>query len=162
MGVGVVGGGVSLSPASALSMISAIFRLNILPPRKPWSWTCNFFENKDFILYNGDNDRRCYLDGRALLRRLLTNNKIIRNIMKSQNMETLRESIGPLLLSLANDLDRPACTTTCAAGLHQEQPQSQPMTTPDRFDVIGGRGQGVQRLPGNRRYRELVTMNKVR
>ncbi len=82
--------------------------------------------------------------------------------MKSQNMETLRELIGLLLLSLANNLDHPACATTCAAGLHQEQPQSQPMTTPDRFDVIGGRGQGVQRLPGNRRYHEFAAMNKVR
>jgi hypothetical protein len=48
------------------------------------------------------------------------------------------------------------------AGVGQEQPQSRPITTPTCFDVVGGRGQGVQRLPGNRRYRELVAMNKVR
>ena len=44
----------------------------------------------------------------------------------------------------------------------QEQPASRPTTKPTRIDVIGGRGQGVQRLPGNRRYRKLVAMNKVR
>ena len=36
------------------------------------------------------------------------------------------------------------------------------IVTPDRFDVVGGRGQGIQRLPGNKTYRELVSMNKVR
>ncbi len=30
------------------------------------------------------------------------------------------------------------------------------------FDVVGGRGQGNQRLPGNVKYRALISMNKVR
>jgi hypothetical protein len=37
-----------------------------------------------------------------------------------------------------------------------------PIVVHDRFDVVGGRGQGIQRLPGNKTYRELVSMNKVR
>ena len=37
-----------------------------------------------------------------------------------------------------------------------------PIVAPDRFDVVSGRGQGIQRLPGNKTYRELVSMNKVR
>ena len=33
---------------------------------------------------------------------------------------------------------------------------------PTDRDVVGGRGQGVQRLPGNKKYRALISMNKVR
>ncbi|KAL3770480.1 hypothetical protein ACHAW5_001493 [Stephanodiscus triporus] len=55
----------------------------------------------------------------------------------------------------------PPCNNACAAGQHpQEQPPSRPIVTPTSFDVIGGRGQGVQRLPGNRKYRALVSVNK--
>ena len=48
------------------------------------------------------------------------------------------------------------------------EPLVSPTTTrvgidkPTNRDVVGGRGQGVQRLPGNRKYRALISMNKVR
>ena len=35
------------------------------------------------------------------------------------------------------------------------------MSTTEK-DVLNGRGQGVQRLPGNVNYRKLVHVNKVR
>ncbi len=35
------------------------------------------------------------------------------------------------------------------------------MSTTEK-DVLNGRGQGVQRLPGNVNYRKLVDVNKVR
>ncbi len=60
-------------------------------------------------------------------------------------------------------MDRPTCSTACAHGQHsRELPTSRPITTPTRLDVVVGRGQGVQRLPGNKTYRALVFMNKVR
>jgi hypothetical protein len=44
---------------------------------------------------------------------------------------------------------------------HQEA-NSHPIYAPDRFDVVVGRGQAIQRLSGNETYRELVSVNKVR
>ena len=79
--------------------------------------------------------------------------------------ETEVDSIDPLpwRTGSSNTMDRPPCTTACASGQHpREQPASRPIATTTCFDVVCGRGQGVQRLPGNRRYRELVAMNKVR
>ena len=43
---------------------------------------------------------------------------------------------------------------------HQQETSSEPVTAPGRFDVVAGRGQGIQRLRGNEMYRELVSMNK--
>jgi len=43
---------------------------------------------------------------------------------------------------------------------HQQETSSEPVTAPGRFDVVTGRGQGIQRLRGNEMYRELVSMNK--
>ena len=41
--------------------------------------------------------------------------------------------------------------------------QQQPVvTSPTLRDVLNGRGQGVQRHPGNVKYRTLVFVNKVR
>ena len=37
----------------------------------------------------------------------------------------------------------------------------QPITAPTKKDVLQGRGQGVQRHPGNVKYRTLVFVNKV-
>ncbi len=90
---------------------------------------------------------------------------LLHRIGNALQQETEVDSIDPLpwRTGLSNTMDRPTCTTACAAGHHiQEQPASRPTTKPTRIDVIGGRGQGVQRLPGNRRYRKLVAMNKVR
>ena len=36
-----------------------------------------------------------------------------------------------------------------------------PITAPTKKDVLQGRGQGVQRHPGNVKYRTLVFVNKV-
>lgn len=42
------------------------------------------------------------------------------------------------------------------------QPQQlQPIFQPTSRDVLNGRGQGVQRHPGNVKYRTLVFVNKV-
>ena len=70
------------------------------------------------------------------------------------------ESIEPL------PWNRPHYTQTPMAG------RSSPVTLASQpiaaayattcFDVVGGRGQGVQRLPGNEKYRALISMNKVR
>ena len=35
-----------------------------------------------------------------------------------------------------------------------------PITSSTELDVINGRGQGVQRHPGNMKYRNLVYLNK--
>lgn len=37
-----------------------------------------------------------------------------------------------------------------------------PVIAPTCRDVLNGRGQGVQRHPGNEKYRKLVFVNKVR
>jgi hypothetical protein len=37
-----------------------------------------------------------------------------------------------------------------------------PIVAIDRFDIVGGRGKGIQRLPGNKTYQKLVSMSKVR
>ena len=39
--------------------------------------------------------------------------------------------------------------------------QGSPITSPTLRDVLNGRGQGVQRHPGNVKYRTLVFVNKV-
>jgi hypothetical protein len=73
------------------------------------------------------------------------------------------DSLNPLPWCLSNRMNLPTYTTACAASQHpRPQTGSQPTTTPTCFDVVGGRGQGVQRLPGNQKYRALVSMNKVR
>ena len=46
------------------------------------------------------------------------------------------------------------------AGGAQHQ-SSEPITSPTLRDVLNGRGQGVQRHPGNVKYRTLVYVNKV-
>lgn len=48
-------------------------------------------------------------------------------------------------------LDNTNETTTTSAG-----------TYPTRYDVLNGRGQGIQRHPGNVKFRSLVFLNKVR
>ncbi len=90
---------------------------------------------------------------------------LLHQIGKVLQQETEVDSIDPLpwRTGSSNTMDRPTCTTACAAGQHpREQPVSRPIATTTCFDVVGGRGQGVQRLRGNRRYRDLVAMNKVR
>ena len=70
----------------------------------------------------------------------------------------------PWRIDVSNNMNRPHYATTCSALRHPRQrtAASQPITAPDRFDVVCGRGQGVLGLPGNKTYRELVSMNKVR
>ena len=46
-----------------------------------------------------------------------------------------------------------------AGGAQQQPPE--PITSPTLRDVLNGRGQGVQRHPGNVKYRTLVYVNKV-
>ena len=40
------------------------------------------------------------------------------------------------------------------------QTSSEPITAPGCFDVVTGRGQGILRLPGNKKYIKLVSKNK--
>ena len=44
----------------------------------------------------------------------------------------------------------------------EEEPAREIITSPTDLDVLNGRGQGVQRHPGNVNYRKLVHVNKVR
>jgi hypothetical protein len=44
---------------------------------------------------------------------------------------------------------------------HQET-TSRAVSTPDRYDVVNGRGRDIQRHAGNKTNRELVSANKVR
>ena len=48
-----------------------------------------------------------------------------------------------------------------AGGAAQQQQPPEPITSPTLRDVLNGRGQGVQRHPGNVKYRTLVYVNKV-
>ena len=48
-----------------------------------------------------------------------------------------------------------------AGGAQQQPPEPEPITSPTLRDVLNGRGQGVQRHPGNVKYRTLVYVNKV-
>ena len=45
---------------------------------------------------------------------------------------------------------------------HRYDSTSHGIYAPDRFDVVVGRGQAIQRLAGNETYREVVSVNKVR
>ena len=63
-----------------------------------------------------------------------------------------------------NDLNQP---NDVAAQPHAISPSSSSaqqdiITSPRDRDVLNGRGQGVQRHPGNVKYRKLVYVNKVR
>ena len=80
--------------------------------------------------------------------------------------ETDVDSIDPLpwRTDFSNNVNNsPTYTTTCGAVCQHPHHQTDSrliITAPARFDVVGGRGRGVQRLPGNETYRELVCMNK--
>jgi len=64
----------------------------------------------------------------------------------------------PWKIDLSNSVDRTPCTTTSHAYWQpRQQTNSQPITVPDRFDVVRGYGKGIHRLPGNETYRVLVS-----
>lgn len=87
----------------------------------------------------------------------------VQRLPGNQNEETILDSLNPLPWSLSNRMNLPTDTTICAASQHpRPQIAIQPTTAPTCFDVVGGRGHGVLRLPGNQKYRALVSMNKVR
>ncbi|KAL3770484.1 hypothetical protein ACHAW5_001497 [Stephanodiscus triporus] len=44
--------------------------------------------------------------------------------------------------------------------VQQQETLCEHITAPGRFDVVAGRGQGIQRLPGNEMYRELRKVSK--
>jgi hypothetical protein len=52
--------------------------------------------------------------------------------------------------------------TTTNQQLNNKAMDDQNNITPTTRDVLNGRGQGVQRHPGNVKYRKLVFVNKVR
>jgi hypothetical protein len=70
----------------------------------------------------------------------------------------------PWRTDISNSTNRPPYPTTCSSRRQPRQNDAAilPITAPDRFDVVAGRGQGVQRLHGNEAYRKLISMNKVR
>ncbi|KAL3817073.1 hypothetical protein ACHAXA_000123 [Cyclostephanos tholiformis] len=77
--------------------------------------------------------------------------------------DTKLDSIEPLpwRIESSTHIDCPTVSTTpsdCQS--HNQETASQPISAPDRFDVVGGRGQCIQRLPGNETYRKLVSVNK--
>ena len=45
---------------------------------------------------------------------------------------------------------------------HHQETTSHAVSAPDRYDVVTGRGRNIQRLAGNKTYRELISANKVR
>ena len=51
-------------------------------------------------------------------------------------------------------------TTSDCSMFRQQETSSEPITAPGCFDVVTGRGHGIQRLPGNEMYRELVSKKK--
>ena len=62
-----------------------------------------------------------------------------------------------------NQTTHPSAGLSAAAGQHHHHPPN-PTTindAPTLRDVLNGRGQGVQRHPGNVKYRTLVFVNKV-
>jgi hypothetical protein len=64
----------------------------------------------------------------------------------------------PWKIDLSNSVDRTPCATTSHAYWQpRQQTDSQPITVPDRFDVVRGYGQGIHQLPGNETYRDLVS-----
>ena len=43
-----------------------------------------------------------------------------------------------------------------------QETASHAISAPDRYDVVRGCGRGIHQLAGNKTYRELVSINKVR
>ncbi|KAL3817067.1 hypothetical protein ACHAXA_000117 [Cyclostephanos tholiformis] len=77
--------------------------------------------------------------------------------------EALAETTDPSLRrnDLTVDMDYSLCSSTPPDCRHQyQETTNQPISAPDRFDVVCGFGQGIQRLSGNKTYRELVSANK--
>lgn len=73
------------------------------------------------------------------------------------------DSLEPLPWRPSSNMNRQNDALKCSANQHPQPPTAiQQIGAPDHLDVVGGRGQGVQRLPGNLRFRKLVSMNKVR
>jgi hypothetical protein len=74
--------------------------------------------------------------------------------------------LDPLPWRLSSEMNHPNDTIERGASIRHPQPPiavqpSASVAPPTDLDVVGGRGQGVQRKPGNLRFRVLVSMNKV-
>ena len=68
----------------------------------------------------------------------------------------------PSLSALKLQSPRPDATMSQPAPAPQNETATSLIAAPTYRDVLNGRGQGVQRHPGNVKYRALVYVNKVR
>jgi hypothetical protein len=83
----------------------------------------------------------------------------IENILSAVKTDT--DYIEPLDFDEEPEVDSRGDSSNSSEHTRQQtNPTIQCTTMITRLDVVAGRGQGIQRLPGNKRYRKLVSMNK--
>ncbi len=95
------------------------------------------------------------------------------NVSLQQTDDYLYEGIDNILNAVGTDMDfselldldeQKEMVSRTDLSNHPKHPiqqtSSQIITALTRFDVVAGRGQGIQRLPGNETFRKLVSMHK--